>query len=247
MMLSGNTILITGGSSGIGHKLAKRFLNLDNKVIITGRDKAKLEAIKIELPGIEILQCELTDPNSFNELVTSIEQKYYDLNILINNAAIQYNYTFIYEQNLVNKIDYEIATNFIAPIKLTGLLLPVLLQNKESAVVNVGSGLAIAPKMSASVYCATKSAIHSFSKTLRYQLEDKGIKVFEIVPPLVETPMTEGRGRGKSKITPDQLVEEFIRDFAKNKFESYIGKSKLLKFIHRLAPNLADRVMKNGT
>ena len=185
MRLSGNTVLITGGSSGIGYKLAKRFLNTNNRVIITGRDKAKLEAIKIELPEIEILQCELTDPNSFDELVTFMEQSHYDLNILINNAAIQYNYSFINEPNLVNKIDYEIAANLTAPIKLTGLLLPILLKNKESAVINVSSGLAIAPKRSASVYCATKSAIHSFSKTLRYQLEGEGIKVFEIIPPLV--------------------------------------------------------------
>jgi uncharacterized oxidoreductase len=118
------------------------------------------------------------------------------------------------------------------------------LKNKNSAVVNVSSGLFIAPKKSASVYCATKSAIHSFSKTLRYQLEESGIKVFEIIPALIATPMTEGRG--KSKLSPEQLTEEFIRNFKSDKVESYIGKTRLLKFINRLSPKLADKIMKNG-
>ncbi len=177
-------------------------------------------------------------------MVVFIEQKYPDLNILINNAAVQYNYLFLDEQNLVDKIDYEVTTNLIAPIKLTSLLLPILINKKNSAIINVSSGLFIAPKKSASVYCATKSAIHSFTKTLRYQLEDKNVKVFEIIPPLVETPMTEGRG--KSKISTEQLVDEFLQNFKTDKLESYIGKAKLLKLISNLFPKLADKIMKNG-
>jgi uncharacterized oxidoreductase len=162
----------------------------------------------------------------------------------VNNAAIQYNYNFTEEVNVSILIDYEIAANLTAPIKLTALLLPLLLKNKESAVVNVSSGLAIAPKASASVYCASKAAIHSYSKTLRYQLEHRGVKVFEIIPPLVATPMTEGRG--KSKITPEKLVDEFINNFKANQYESYIGKVKLLKALNRIWPSMADRIMKNG-
>lgn len=244
MITTGNTILITGGSSGIGLALAKRFLELNNKVIITGRDKEKLQKIKSAFPGIEIFAGDLTDKYSLVDLVQFIEQQHTDLNILINNAAIQYNYQYTNEPNLINKIDYEISVNLNAPIKLTALLLPLLLKNKNSAVINVSSGLFIAPKKSASVYCATKSAIHSFTKTLRYQLEDTEIKVFEIIPALIDTPMTEGRG--KSKITPEQLMEEFIRDFKNDKVESYIGKTKLLKMIHRVSPKFADSIMKNG-
>lgn len=244
MIVTGNTVLITGGSSGIGLTLAKRFLELKNKVIITGRDAIKLEQIKDDFPDIIIFSGDLTDKNSLDELVLFIEQQHPELNILINNAAVQYNYNFTDEPNLTYKIDYEISANLNAPIKLTGLLLPVLLKNRNSAVVNVSSGLFIAPKKSASVYCATKSAIHSFSKTLRYQLENTDTKVFEIIPALIDTPMTEGRG--KSKITPEQLTKEFFRNFKTNKFESYIGKTKLLKFINRLLPQLADKIMKNG-
>lgn len=244
MITTGNTVLITGGSSGIGLALAKRFLLLKNKVIITGRDTAKLEQVKNDSPEIITFAGDLTDKNSLDELVLFIEQNHSDLNILINNAAVQYNYNFTDEPNLTYKIDYEVSANITAPIKLTGLLLPLLLKNKNSAVVNVSSGLFIAPKKSASVYCATKSAIHSFTKTLRYQLENTGTKVFEIIPALIDTPMTEGRG--KSKITPEQLTGEFLRNFQADKFESYIGKTKLLKFINRLLPKLADRIMKNG-
>lgn len=244
MIITGNKVLITGGSSGIGLALAKRFLSLKNKVIITGRDIKKLEQIKNEFPEIIIFEGDLTNKNSLDELVLFIEQQHYNLNILINNAAVQYNYTFIDEPNLTYKIDYEVSTNIIAPMKLTGLLLPLLLKNKNSAIVNVSSGLFIAPKKSASVYCASKSAIHIFTKTLRYQLENTHTKVFEIIPALIDTPMTEGRG--KSKITPEQLTDEFFRHFKANKFENYIGKTKLLKFMNRLSPKLADRIMKNG-
>lgn len=244
MTETGNTVLITGGSSGIGLSLAKRFLLLKNKVIITGRDKVKLEQIKNEFPELIIFAGDLTDSTSLDELVLFIERQHSDVNILINNAAVQYNYHFTDKTNLTDKIEYEISANLTAPIQLTSLLLPFILKNKNSAVINVSSGLFIAPKKSASVYCATKSAIHSFSKTLRYQLEDTDTKVFEIIPALIDTPMTEGRG--KSKITTEQLTDEFIHNFKADQYESYIGKTKLLRLIHRFSPKLADRIMKNG-
>ena len=244
MRTTGNTVLITGGSSGIGLALAKRFLSLNNKVIVTGRNLNKLEQLKNDFPEMVTFKGDLTDKNSLDELAVFIEQQHSGLNILINNAAVQYNYNFTDEPNLIDKIDYEIAANLSAPIKLTALLLPLLIRNKNSAVVNVSSGLFIAPKKSASVYCATKSAIHIFTKTLRYQLENTNTNVFEIIPALVETPMTEGRG--KSKITAEQLTDEFFRHFEADRLESYIGKTKLLKLINRLSPKFADRIMKNG-
>ena len=187
---------------------------------------------------------DLTEQSALDELRLFLEQHHPGLNTLVNNAAVQYNYSFVQEPDILAKTDYEIGTNLSAPLKLTGMLLPLLLQNKNSAIINVSSGLFIAPKQSAPVYCATKSAIHSYSKALRYQLENSGVKVFEIIPALVDTPMTAGRG--KSKISPDQLTEEFYNDFSKDRFESYIGKTNLLKLIHRISPNLAVRMMKNG-
>lgn len=244
MKTNGNTILITGGSSGIGLALATLFLQRDNNVIITGRDKAKLDAVRKQYPGIEVFHGDLTSMASLDELTVFIEQRHPNLNVLVNNAAVQYQYDFADGPGLTDRIDYEVSANLMAPMKLTALLLPTLLANTTSAIVNVSSGLFIAPKKSAPVYCATKAGLHTFSQTLRYQLEPRGVRVFEIVPPLVATPMTEGRGRGK--ISTSQLVNEFFRDFESDRYESYIGKAKLLRWLHRIAPGVVERMMKNG-
>lgn len=244
MKLENNTILITGGSSGIGLALVNAFYELNNKIIIAARDFEKLTDIKKHFPDIEIIKCDLSKQANIDELVVFVEQRYPNLNMLFNNAAIQYNYQFLAEQNIVNKVEYEVSVNLTSTIKLCGLLLPTLIKNDNAAIINVSSGLAICPKKSAPVYCATKAAIHNFTKAFRYQMEGTSVKVFEILPPIVETPMTEGRG--KNKITPEQLVEEFMSDFKNDKVESYIGKTKLLKFISRISPSLADSILKDG-
>lgn len=244
MKLADNTILITGGSSGIGLALAKSLYELGNKIIIAARDGTKLDRIKVRFPGIEVFECDLTKQSQIDSLIVFIEQQHPDLNILFNNAAIQYNYHFLSEQNMVNKVDYEVGANLVATIKLCGLLVPTLVKNRNAAIVNVSSGLAISPKQSAPVYCATKAAIHSFTKAFRYQMQGTPLKVFEILPPLVATPMTEGRGR--NKLAPEQVVEEFLNGFKKDKPEIYIGKSRMLKLIHRISPRIADRIMRNN-
>ncbi|HEY0054443.1 MAG TPA: SDR family NAD(P)-dependent oxidoreductase [Pedobacter sp.] len=244
MDLQGNTILITGGSSGIGLALVKAFYALNNKVIIVARDHAKLELIKKQFPQIDVFQCDLTKQSDIDNLVVFIERNHPNLNMLFNNAAIQYNYDFVTEPNIVNKVEYEVSANLTSVIKLCGLLLPTLVGNKNAAVVNISSGLALLPKKSAPVYCATKAAIHNFTKAFRYQMESTNLRVFEILPALIDTPMTDGRGKGK--ISPEKLVDEFLKDFKNNRFESYIGKTKLLKLISRIWPNFADRILKNG-
>lgn len=123
-------------------------------------------------------------------------------------------------------------------------LLPILTTKQNSAIINVSSGLAFAPKKSAPIYCATKSAIHIGTKAIRYQLENFNVKVFEIIPPFVDTAMTKGRGKGK--ITPKRLVDEFLRNFKNDKLESNIGKTKFLRFIQRIFPKIADKILKNG-
>ncbi len=130
------------------------------------------------------------------------------------------------------------------PVTLCGLLLPVLSVQPQAAIVHVTSGLGLVPKKSAPVYCATKAGLHLFTKALRYQLEGSPVKVFEIIPPVVDTPMTAGRG--SRKISPQQLVDEFMRAFERDRFEVSIGKVKLLRLISRLAPAVADRILKNG-
>jgi len=243
MQLHKNKILITGATAGIGKALTMKFLELDNEIIAVGRNEKKLEELAKFDNRIIPFKCDVSKQEELEKLTLFIEQEHNDLNILINNAGIQYNYNFAKEHHLLNKVEHEINVNFLAPLKLITLLLPILQINDNSAIVNISSGLAIVPKAQAPVYCGTKAGIHIFSKSLRYQLEK--VKVFEIIPPLVETAMTEGREKGK--ISPQRLVNEFIKSFEKNKYEVNIHKVKLLRIINRISPMIADRIMKGLT
>ena len=243
MKIKNNKILITGATAGIGKALTETFLKLDNQIITVGRNKEKLNELEKLDKRIIPFQCDISKQSELDRLTLFIEQEHQDLNILINNAGIQYNYNFLEEPQLLHKIEYEVNVNFLSPLKLIALLLPTLERNENSAIVNVSSGLAIVPKMDAPIYCGTKGGLHIFSKSLRYQLEDK-IKVFEIIPALVDTAMVAGRGKGK--ISPQKLVDEFIRAFKRDNYEVNIGKVKLLKIINRISPLLADKLMKGG-
>ncbi len=240
MNTTGNKILITGATAGIGAAILAAFLELDNQVIALGRNEKKLQALAQKDPRIIPFKCDIAKQSDLDDLVLFIEKEHPDLNILINNAGIQYNYDFMEAPQVLSKIEHEITVNLTAPIKLIHLLLPTLQGNPNAAIVNVSSGLGLVPKMAAPVYCGTKAAIHIFSKSLRYQLDP--IKVFEIIPPLVDTAMTKGRGKGK--ISPQQLAKEFMTSFRKNNYEISIGKVKLLKAINRISPRVADSIMK---
>lgn len=243
MKLSNNKILITGATSGIGRVLAEKFCQLDNEIIALGRNELRLEELAKFDNRITTFKCDISSQSELDRLVAFIKQDHEDLNVLINNAGIQYNYNLLDEAYTLQKIENEIRTNLTSPLKLIALLIPVLQNNSNAAIVNVSSGLAIVPKAKAAVYCGTKAAIHIFSKSLRYQLDK--VKVFEIIPPLVNTEMTKGRGKGK--ISPKKLVDEFIKAFKNNRYEVNIHKVKLLRIIKRISPKIADRIMKNVT
>lgn len=244
MKLSNNTILITGGTSGIGLEIVRQFYELNNKLIVTSSNQENLEKIKTQCPNIDIIVCDLRDYSSVRNLITECLNNHKDINILINNAGVQHNYTWTEEKDGYNKIENEIRINLTSPMQIIYGLLPILTIKPASAIVNISSGLAFAPKKSAPIYCATKSAIHNGTKALRYQLENSKVKVFEIIPPLVDTAMTKGRGKGK--ISPRKLVDEFIGNFEKDIIESNIGKTKFLRIIQRISPTLADNILKNG-
>ena len=241
MRLSDNKILITGGSMGIGLALAVKFKSLNNQVIITGRHEDTLKQISSE-HGFEYIPGDLAQPSDLHHLINEIQVNHSDINILVNNAGIQKNYQFAEDRTHEDDIDHELAVNLHAPLKLCSALLPNLVKNQNSAIVNVSSILALVPKQSAPVYCASKAGLHIFTKSLRYQLENSTVKVFEIIPPLVDTAMTEGRG--KNKMSPEALAEEFIKNFKSDRFTTFGGKAKLLRAIQRVAPGIADGVLK---
>ncbi|GAB3642597.1 hypothetical protein GCM10027423_32330 [Spirosoma arcticum] len=171
-----------------------------------------------------------------------LKQNHPRLNVLINNASVQYNYQFDTEPDALYKVEYEIKANLMAPIKLITLLLPLLKTNADPAIVNVSSALGFVPKASAPVYDATKAGIHIFTQALRYQLP--GVQVMEVIPPLVDTPMTAGRGSGK--ISPGALVDEFMRGWQTNRPEMRIGRAKALLTLHRWLPGVAGRIMQRS-
>ena len=212
--------------------------------IVCGRNVKKLEAVQKEHPTLFTFPCDITSEQDQQGLVEHITQKYPKLNILVNNAGIQHNYDFADTKSHIEVIEEEVNINLLAQLKLTDRFLPILMGSPNAAVVNITSALALVPKQSAPVYCATKAAMHNFTKALRYQLERTPIKVFEIIPPLVDTEMTKGRGKGK--MTPEALATEALRGIESNKYEIQIGKTKILFALNRLLPSVAKRIIRNG-
>jgi len=238
MKTSNNTVLITGGATGIGFALAEKFHAAGNCVIVVGRNEAALSNAAAALPGITTRVADISVSADREKLVAEFS----NVSILVNNAGIQNN-TPLSEFSPAD-IEHELNINFLAPALLCRAFLPHLLKQNGAAIVNVSSGLALVPKQAAAIYCASKAALHSFSKTLRWQLEGTSVNVFEILPPLVDTAMTSGRGKGK--ISPAQLAEEFWQGFQSDKLEMLIGKTKLLSIINRLLPSVAERIMRDG-
>jgi short-subunit dehydrogenase involved in D-alanine esterification of teichoic acids len=243
MKISGNTVLITGGASGIGLSVAKVFLENKNTVIICGRNINKLEQVKKEYPEIHTIQCDVSNQTEVARMAKHLTSTFPSLNILINNAGIQHQYDFLKDDNVIHKIDEEIDINFGAVARLTKILLPNLAKSAEAAIVNVSSFLGIVPKRSAPIYCATKAALHAFSKSLRYQLQRTPVKVFEIITPLVDTDMTKGREDNAGKISPDILAREVIRNIENDNYEIKPGRTKLVLFLNWIFPSIVQKVI----
>lgn len=209
MQLSNNTVLITGGTSGIGLAFAQEFLKNGSKVIICGRRQERLAEISQQHPNIITRVCDVTKAEEREALAAWAINEYPDLNMVINNAGIQYISDLTQPVNL-QKVREETETNFIAPVHLASLFSSHLTSKKEAAIVNISSGLAFVPIAFMAVYCATKSAIHSLTLSLRYQLKETSVKVFEIAPPAVDTELGHDRREDKSQTHGGMPVAEFI-------------------------------------
>ncbi len=229
MKIKGNTILITGGATGIGFSLAEALVNAGNKVIICGRREGKLKEAKDKLPQIATKVCDVSKERERKSLFTWVQDNFADLNILINNAGIQRMINLKKGTQTLFKGENEIETNLIAPIRLCSYFIPPFLKKKEAAIINVSSGLGFVPIAVMPVYCATKAAVHSFSMSLRYQLRDTSIKVFEIVPPAVDTELGRGTTDESAQeyggIPPSEVARATLTALAKNKYEILVGEA----------------------
>ena len=192
MKLTGNTILITGGGSGIGRALAESFHKLGNQVIIAGRRKQALDATTSANPGMKSVTLDMEDAAGIRSFGAKIIRDYPALNVLINNAGIMRAEKLLAQPDDLADAESIVTTNLLGPIRLTAALLPHLMRQEYSAIMNVSSGLAFVPLALTPTYCATKAAIHAYTQSLRYQLKGTATDVVELVPPYVQTDLMNG-------------------------------------------------------
>lgn len=192
MKLTGNTILITGGTSGIGLELARRLHADGNKVVVAGRRAELLDAIVEDTPGIDAIVLDVADPDSIERVRSALAQTHPDLNVLVNNAGIMLKEELLEPSNL-RIAEEHVVINLLGAIRMTYAFLPALTERSDAAIVNVSSSLAFVPFPATPTYSATKAALHSFTESLRVQVADSGVQVTEIVPPGVQTDLLDQR------------------------------------------------------
>lgn len=245
MLLESQTILITGGTSGVGYQLVKQLAARKNKIIVLARDENKLRALHNELPTISCYQCSLADHNQLITTLNTITSQYRDISVLINNAGIQFTPMLTDIDFVMDNIDEEISINLTAPIIICAFFVSLWAKRHQpSAIINITSGLAFYPKKNSAVYCATKAGLRNFTTSLRYQLENTPINVHEAILPLVDTPMTHGRSA--KKITPAYAAQEIIKGIENNRAEIFIGKTKFIPLLARLSPKLMAAILKSA-
>ncbi len=237
MKLKSDTVLITGGSSGIGLEMARQLTALGNTVIITGRDLKKLERVQKELPGIYFYQSDLSDPQSIAKLAVRISADFPNMNVLINNAGIMRTVDFNNTED--SMLCSEIEVNLKGPIHMVQQFLPLLKKQPEAAIINVTSGLAFLPFPETPVYCASKAALHVYTKILRVQLEDTRVQVFELAPPkttaaLIDRVGTDGSKNKMPTMEVSKVVRTGIKSIIRGKKEILPGLSKVLKLAGRI-------------
>src|SRR6202162_5613211 len=246
MKLEKRTVLITGGTSGIGLELAKQLLQRGNTVIVTGRDQEKLDAAKRAMPGIHTFKSDVSDPAAIAALHTSVLAQFPALDTLINKAGVMRNLNLSQPRDL-NDVTREIEINLNGPVRMVQQFLPHLKTRKGALIVNVSSGLAFIPFPASPVYCATKAAIHSYTQSLRVQLDGTGVTVIELAPPAVETPLLRGEFaeemKGQKGMDVKVLAARAIAGIESGNFEIRPGLSNVLKAMSRIAPQFMFKQM----
>src|SRR3982751_5916513 len=208
MKLSGRTILITGGSAGIGLAFALKFLELGNAVIVTGRRQSVLDAVKARHPKIHAIQSDIADPQQIAALAARVKAEFPRLDVLMNNAGVGASTNLRAPADDLAGMTSEVDINLGGVIRMTSALIDTLTAN-TGTIINVSSGLAFVPLPSNPIYSATKAAVHSYTQSLRFQLEKSGVEVIELMPPAVRTDMTdEFAEHGISMIGTEELVRQ---------------------------------------
>jgi uncharacterized oxidoreductase len=242
MKVTGRTILITGGSAGIGLAFARKFLELGNQVIVTGRRPSVLEQLRAQYPKLHTIQSDVADPRQIALLAKRVKAGYPKLDVLMNNAGIMLHKNLKVPATDLDGLMAEVNINLGGVIRMTSAIIDALTINRGT-IINVSSALAFVPLPSAPVYCATKSAVHAYTQSLRFQLEEAGVEVVELMPPAVRTELSAEiqEGGGIALISTDELIRQSFAGFEAGKLEIRPGQSNLLALMRRLAPNFINR------
>lgn len=231
MQMSGNTILITGGGSGIGRGLAEAFHKEGNQIVIAGRRKAQLDETVAANPGMKSAVLDIANGDSIRSFAEQIKAGYPTLNTVIHNAGVMR--LEVLKNGASADAEAIVATNLLGPIRLTAALLPLLQKQSKATIMTVSSGLAFVPLALTPTYCATKAAIHSYTQSLRYQLRNTAIQVLELIPPYVQT---ELMGAGQASDPNAMPLKDFINETMKilaaspNATELCVERVKPLRF-----------------
>jgi uncharacterized oxidoreductase len=250
MKLSQRTILITGGTSGIGLELARQLLQRGNTVVVTGRDQARLAAASLALPGLHTIQSDVSDPAAIAALHGRVLAQFPALDTLINNAGIMRNLN-LHQARDLEDLTREIEINLSGPVRMVQQFLPHLKTCPAALIVNVSSGLAFIPYSISPVYSATKAALHSYTQSLRRQLQGTGVSVVELAPPPTETPLLRGEfereTRGQKAMDVKVLVGQALSGIEAGRTEIRPGISNVLSTMSRVAPHFMFRQLANAS
>ncbi len=239
MDLRQNTILITGGSSGLGYEFARQLLALGNTVLITGRDQARLDQARQQLPGVHTFQSDVSDPAAIGELYQQVVAQFPALNILINNAGEMRKLNLNDPALTLPDLTREVAINLMGPMWMVQQFLPHLKAQQAAAILNVSSGLALVPFPLSPVYGATKAGLHSYTQSLRVQLQRTAVRVFELLAPGAKTPLSDKFAdtvAPSSLMAADKVVAAAIKAMQHDQPESYPGVAAVLRAMSRLVP-----------
>lgn len=237
MQLSGKTILLTGGTDGIGRELAAQLKAKGAEVIVTGRTPERIAAAKAA--GFEAIAADLSSQAGVDAVLAAVKGRAID--VLINNAGVGSDHDFREAAPDLADNDRCIFLNLNAPVHLISHMMDALKARPEAMIVNTTSGLAIAPRAGGPIYCATKAGLRSYTLALREQLKGTRIHVLEVLPPVVETKMTAGRGN--KKMSTQECAAQIVDAMETNANEANVGMVKLLRMVYSLSPALARRIM----
>jgi uncharacterized oxidoreductase len=245
MNINNKTVLIIGGSAGIGFETAKLLTSKGNKVIITGRDENRLKAAAAQIEGASYFVGDVSNEADTAKLVDYINQNFPTLDVLINNAGRAIIHNLADSPNAFEIASEEILTNYLAIVNLTEKLLPLLKAQKEAAIVNVTSIVVFAPGASLPTYAASKAALHSYTRSLGYALKDTSVKVFELMPPLVDTELSKEIG-GHNGIPPLQVAEELLAGLTDDVAEIHVGGTADMYKLYLSSPEKALIALNSG-